>query len=230
MFVLPAPHKCFYPPVFQEPISRLEQFGGEPEEENPEDAQQQSRRTKKKKATQKKTKKGDQKKGGKGKGKGKKGDQKNKGKDGKGKEKGKGRGNKNKKQDSGPGETSETKRKRKVGTAEIAMPEDPCTPKKKETKKKDECSRSKKSKVRPEVAEVAAGKQKTEKKKGQMVKVEAKPQRKKRASNGEAISFARRNPPVKPRPLAEWTAIRAAFREHLMHMTPLNVHEDFNIL
>lgn len=221
MFVLPAPHKCFYPPVFQEPISRLEQFGGEPEEENPEDAQQQSRRTKKKKANQKKTKKGDQKKGGKGKGKGKKGDQKNKGKDGKGKEKGKGRGNKSKKQDSGPGETSET---------EIAMPEDPCTPKKKETKKKDECSRSKKSKVRPEVAEVAAGKQKTEKKKGQTVKVEAKPQRKKQASNGEAISFARRNPPVKPRPLAEWTAIRAAFREHLMHMTPLNVHEDFNIL
>lgn len=199
----------------------MEQFGGEPEEENPEDAQQQSRRTKKKKANQKKTKKGDQKKGGKGKGKGKKGDQKNKGKDGKGKEKGKGRGNKSKKQDSGPGETSET---------EIAMPEDPCTPKKKETKKKDECSRSKKSKVRPEVAEVAAGKQKTEKKKGQTVKVEAKPQRKKRASNGEAISFARRNPPVKPRPLAEWTAIRAAFREHLMHMTPLNVHEDFNIL
>lgn len=199
----------------------MEQFGGEPEEENPEDAQQQSRRTKKKKANQKKTKKGDQKKGGKGKGKGKKGDQKNKGKDGKGKEKGKGRGNKSKKQDSGPGETSET---------EIAMPEDPCTPKKKETKKKDECSRSKKSKVRPEVAEVAAGKQKTEKKKGQTVKVEAKPQRKKQASNGEAISFARRNPPVKPRPLAEWTAIRAAFREHLMHMTPLNVHEDFNIL
>ena len=36
-----------------------------------------------------------------------------------------------------------------------------------------------------------------------------------RAAKGEAASFARRNPPTTTRPLAEWTAIKNAFRSKL---------------
>ena len=208
----------------------MEQFGAEP----PKD-EEDGEHPKKRKAP-------------KGKGKGRKGRASKAKKTGKGKGKGKGKGSeknkvKGKKQDSGPGVESEAKsrRKRKAAPTETATEvstkgeEDPCTPKKKEPKKKDECSRSKKSKqmpAKPEVGEPVPEKQRKDYKKkekkiavAEQVEV-AKPQRKKRACTGEATSFARRNPPAKPRSLAEWTAIRAAFRGHLMHMTPYSVHED----
>ena len=45
-------------------------------------------------------------------------------------------------------------------------------------------------------------------------------------SRGEAVSFARRNPPDGERAHAEWTAIRAAFGKCLLHLKPRSKHED----
>ena len=69
-------------------------------------------------------------------------------------------------------------------------------------------------------------------------KVEAPPKNKRRASaagdawkkvravNGEALSFARRNPPTATRALAEWTAIRSAFRAKLCDFPKRSTNED----
>ena len=48
-----------------------------------------------------------------------------------------------------------------------------------------------------------------------------------RSGKGEAISFARRNPPDSGRPLAEWTCIKKVFRAKLAHLTPVSKHEDW---
>ena len=49
----------------------------------------------------------------------------------------------------------------------------------------------------------------------------------KRASKGEAVSFARRNPPDGERAHAEWSAIRSAYRASLSHLLPQAKHEDY---
>lgn len=50
----------------------------------------------------------------------------------------------------------------------------------------------------------------------------------KRASKGEAVSFARRNPPGNPRGKAEWDAIKSVFGERLSHLHPRSKHEDIS--
>eukprot|EP00435_Cladocopium_sp_Y103_P036022 s729_g9.t1 len=50
--------------------------------------------------------------------------------------------------------------------------------------------------------------------------------KRKRASRGEATSFARRNPPEGERGFAEWKAIREAYRVNLAHLKPQSIHED----
>ena len=52
------------------------------------------------------------------------------------------------------------------------------------------------------------------------------PRQRKRASRGEAVSFARRNPPEGERQFAEWKAIREAYRVNLAHLKPQSKHED----
>ena len=48
----------------------------------------------------------------------------------------------------------------------------------------------------------------------------------KRRCKGEAVSFARRNPPTNERGLQEWTAIRDAYRKVLGDLKPQSKNED----
>ena len=50
--------------------------------------------------------------------------------------------------------------------------------------------------------------------------------KKPRASKGQATSFARRDPPQGERLKAEWVAIRDAYRATLNHLLPVTKHED----
>ena len=50
--------------------------------------------------------------------------------------------------------------------------------------------------------------------------------KKPRASKGQAISFGRRDPPKGERLKAEWVAIRDAYRATLNHLVPVTKHED----
>ena len=85
--------------------------------------------------------------------------------------------------------------------------EAPVTPPKRSTRKADaeHGSKTKRAKAAPKSA----------------------PRQRKRASRGEAVSFARRNPPEGERGFAEWKAIREAYRVTLAHLKPQAEHEDF---
>lgn len=62
--------------------------------------------------------------------------------------------------------------------------------------------------------------------KAKVAKAEVSKAKKKRASKGEAVSFARRNPPRNQRGNAEWHAIRDAYRQSLSHLHPQTENED----
>ena len=107
-------------------------------------------------------------------------------------------------------QVKKTTRKRKAeehqDQEEAAQQDAPVTPPKRSTRKDnaEHGSKTKRAKPAPKSA----------------------PRQRKRASRGEAISFARRNPPEGERGFAEWKAIREAYRVNLAHLKPQAKHED----
>ena len=166
-------------------------------------------------------KKGNKGKGNKGKGNKGKG---NKGKGNKGKgNKGKAGATKKDKEKEARKVKAKAKAKSKACKGQAKDEEQVEQVEKKTKRRSSKASKEDKSKVNPPKAQLQTPKRKV----SETPSPESKSTRK-RSAKGEAVSFARRNPPVTERALAEWTAIRAAYQTKLSNLDYPSKHEDQN--
>ena len=102
--------------------------------------------------------------------------------------------------------------------------------KRKEKDAAETSSSTKKKKTEKSPETHAELEQSSKKRKGKGGEGEVEKPSKSRASKGkgEAVSFARRNPPDGERAHAEWSSIRDAFRAKLSHLRPQTQHEDWS--
>ena len=198
--------------AWQEPVSRLEQFaavsGVEEEPDENQDGETRKKKPGRKKNDGRKTKKDGKKKTEetqKGKGKGKEKKKENKANKDQGKKVNKEKANK----DQGK-KVNKEKDKDKSSQVKAQAAKSKAQPKEKARRKNDrgdDCETpARRTAVQPELT--SAPKRRKEK----TDKVETPPTKKARSPKGEAVSFARRNNSAAHRPLAEWTAIKNAYR------------------